>query len=237
MPSPVHLFCAEARSLTEYRPPTLPSLGDALVLLAGPAGRTPAAVASAICAAPWCAVVVLRDGTDPGNLLPLLPRTPPVLDGNLGISPGEIIAALERRPVPGATDLLDYLLLRGLASELVAAVHEALSPPRDAAERGSLNRRLADYGPMRARSWRALLQILQFTSRPAEDSGADSRTFRARSQDLVGLAPRRVLETPGWEWKLEATLRRHDYIPWPAPTRRSSAAFTAPVLHRVTSSA
>lgn len=211
------------------------------MLLAGPAGRTPAAVTSAIDAAPWCAVVVLRDeavtGSASRGLPPFLPRTTPILDGNLAISPGEIIAALERRPVPRATDLLDYLLLRGLASELVAAVHEALSPQRDGVERGSLNRRLSEFGPLRARSWRALLQILQFTSHPAADSGADSRTFRARSQDLVGLAPRRVLDTPGWEWKLEATLRRHDYIPWPAPTRRGSAAFTAPVLHELTNPA
>jgi hypothetical protein len=241
MPSPVHIFCAEARRLTEYRSAVLPSLGDAFAVLAGPAVGAPSTVAEAVAAAPWCAVVLLsRPLPIPPEarvLLSVLPETAPILSGDLTTPPAQIAAAIRQRPVPAATSLLAYLRRRRLAGELVVAVEEALAGGPASTQGSRLNRRLSRFGPLRARSWRALLQILQFTSQPTEEAGVDSRTFRARSQDLVGLSPRWVLDTPGWEWKLEAALRRHGYVPWPSVTRRSSAKFTAPVLREVTSSA
>lgn len=241
MPHPVRVFCAVARKLTDHRPPTLPSLGDALAVQAAPASRAPEVASAALAAAPWCAVVLLAEqplsSTEAGALLPVLPDTTTILQGGLDVDPAQILAALRLRKPPTAADMGDYLRLRGLSRDLVAAVEDALAPQPASAHRSILNRRLGEFGPLRARSWRALLRVLQFTThvtgsveQAAGEDGCDSRTFRARSQDLVGLSPRRTLETPGWEWKLEAALRRHGYIPWPTSTRRRSAAFTAPVF-------
>ena len=104
MPSPVHVFCAVARELTDCRPPTLPSLGDALAVLATPGSRAPDLVAAAVTAAPWCAVVLLAEqalsATETAALLPVLPRTTTTLSGGLDIDPLCILAALRQRKVP-----------------------------------------------------------------------------------------------------------------------------------------
>ncbi len=250
MPHPVHVFCAVERKLTDYRPPVLPSLGDALAVHATSGSRTPELVSAALAAAPWCAVLLLAEQplspAEAGALLPLLPDSTLFLQGGLDLDPTRIIAALRLRAAPAASDLCAYLRLRRLPGELITAVEDALAGRESEIEseqaasdpnRSTINRRLAEYGPLRARSWRALLRVLQFTTHvtaPAQqgavDEEFDSRTFRARSQDLVGLAPRPALGTPGWEWKLEAALRRHRYVTWPGATRRSSAALAAPVL-------
>src|SRR5690606_7307193 len=78
MPHPLRALCAVSRTLVPSQPGVLPSLGDALVMELQRAARHPPLVAEAVRAAPWCAVVVLVEGTVPpaelARSLPHLPR-------------------------------------------------------------------------------------------------------------------------------------------------------------------
>lgn len=67
----------------------------------------------------------------------------------------------------------------------------------------------------------------------AWSTGADPRTLRGWSTELLGVDARAVLETPGWEWKLEAMLRRFGYVTWPGASRRASGAVRQPALSGV----
>jgi hypothetical protein len=214
-------------------------------------------VSAALTEAPWCAVVLLAEQplsvTEAAMLLPILPRTALILHGGLDLDPTRILAALRLRQVPAAAEVCDYLRLRRLPRALIAAVEDALAAREGEGEdedededgkiaaaphRSTINRRLAEFGPLRARSWRALLRLLQFEApvslsgeQAAWDAGLDPRTLRARAEEFVGIGPLPALDTPGWEWKLEAALRRHGYVAWPSRTRRSSSAMRMPVVN------
>lgn len=255
MPNPVHVVCAVAKRLTDYRPPVLPSLGDALAVLAAPASRVPELVSQALTASPWCAVVLLTEeflsAPDVMALMPILPRTTIVLAGGIGVDPTTLHAALQLRGTPDAAEVSGYLRLRQLPRALIGAVEDALASPESESEkvasgphRSSINRRLAAFGRLRAADWRALFRIIQATGRSplheattsisteraALATGTDPRTLRAKTKELLGVRARPALDTPGWEWKVEAALRRHGYLPWPSPTRRSSAGHAMPVF-------
>lgn len=249
MPHPVHVFCAITRRLTDFRAPVLPSLGDALAVHAAPAARVPELVCEALAAAPWCAVVLLTEqalsGTEVASLLRILPSIIVSVDGGLQAEPASITTQLRLRGAPSREELVGYLRRRGLTRGLIAAIEDALATRENqkvvrSPHPSSINRRLAAFGPLRAADWRALVGLLQFEApasisaeRAALEAGADPRTLRARTEELLGVSAHPALDTPGWEWKVEAALRRHGYVPWPAPTRRGSAGCAVPMLMEV----
>ncbi len=221
-------------------------------MLAASGSRAPEVVSAALVAAPWCAVVLLAEQplsvTEAAVLLPILPHATMILQGGLDVDPARIVAALRLRQAPAAAEVCDYLRLRRLPRALIAAVEDAIASRESESEsesekvasgphRSSINRRLAEFGPLRVRSWRALLRLLQLETpisvsaeQAAWDAGTDPRTLRLRAEEFFGVGARPALDTPGWEWKLEAALRRHGYVAWPSPTRRSSAGLAMPVV-------
>ncbi|MBK6423156.1 MAG: hypothetical protein IPI92_15935 [Gemmatimonadetes bacterium] len=48
--------------------------------------------------------------------------------------------------------------------------------------------------------------------------------------ELCGIDLAVAASCPGWEWKVEAMLRRHGLVAWEAPTRRRSGVLEQPVL-------
>lgn len=248
MPNPIRVFCAVARRLIDYRPPEIPSLGDALAVFGAPASRNPELVSQALTVAPWCAVVLLAEqplsALDAAALLAILPRTTIVLAAGIAVDPAKLHAALQVRRTPDSTEVSDYLRLRQLPRALIAAVEDALGSPESKCpsgngpsgpHRSSINRRLAAFGPLRSADWRALFRIVEIeapvsisTERAALEAGTDPRTLRAKTKELLGVSARPALDTPGWEWKVEAALRRHSYLPWPSLTRRGSAGRAMP---------
>src|SRR5690606_30837289 len=104
--------------------------------------------------------------------------------------------------------------------------------------RSALNRRLAAFGPLRCRGWHAFIRLLRVSESPdaepverqAWSMGTDPRTLRSWRAELLGVDARVTRETPGWEWKLEAMLRRFGYLSWPGASRRASGALRQPTL-------
>lgn len=133
MSHPLRTLCAISRTLVPWQPGVLPSLGDALVMDIRRAARHPAPVDETLRAAPWCAVVVLVEGTiPPADLvvaLPHLPRGAAALTGSFEGEAGRLFQAIRSRPQPLGTDLLAYCASRGLPRELRAAIEDLLALP------------------------------------------------------------------------------------------------------------
>lgn len=180
-------------------------------------------------------------------LLPALPRNTVVLLRPSGLTLcGDLVTALRSRAPPSQDSILGYLTRRGLDPDFVAAVARlfarAGSPARGAWRRGAsptaLNRRLARHGAIRVNDFRQLLPLFAFCERlepvgfeqRAWECGRDPRTIRHRLRSLFGVDAQVALSTPGWEWKLEALLRRHSYLPWATSSRRTSGHHRRPVL-------
>lgn len=100
MPHPLRTLCAVSRTLVPWQPGVLPSLGDALVMDLRRAARHPGAGAEALRTAPWCAVVVLVEGTVPpadlAMALPHLPRGAAALVGSLEGETERLFQAIRR---------------------------------------------------------------------------------------------------------------------------------------------
>ena len=165
--------------------------------------------------------------------------------------------AVRNRGTPSIAGLLAYLARRGLSRPLIDAVDDALrlsdfdydsdsdsdsdsgyDQPKPASMRRAINRHLAECGPLRVGHWRRLVRLLAFSEAPstqgldqrAWEVGFDPRTVRTWAAELLGTDLSAPAECPGWEWKVEAVLRRHGYVPWVEQTRRRSGALARPLL-------
>jgi hypothetical protein len=120
---------------------------------------------------------------------------------------------------------VDFFARRGLTRGLQGAVALALgeerpelcdqSTPETPAQRRDLRR----LGPLGPSDWRTVSTLLRATERAvasletmAWESGMDPRTFEDRARHYLGLGPADAARIPGWEWKLEAVLRRFGYV-------------------------
>lgn len=228
-----------------------PGLGEALVLRLESGRVASEAIWRARLSAPWCAWMAVAQTPLPPQtlaaLLPALPRNTVVLLRPSGLTLcGDLVTALRSRAPPSQDSILGYLTRRGLDPDFVAAVARlfarAGSPARGAWRRGAsptaLNRRLARHGAIRVNDFRQLLPLFAFCERlepvgfeqRAWECGRDPRTIRHRLRSLFGVDAQVALSTPGWEWKLEALLRRHSYLPWATSSRRTSGHHRRPVL-------
>ena len=249
MPHPVRVLCAVHRTLVPCQPHVRPSLGDALVLDAERAARAPALVGEALQAAPWCAVVLLvRGSLVAGEFATLhreLPAGAAVVRGDFESSGPVLADAVRNRGAPSMAELLGYLDRRRLSRALIGAVDDALclsdsdsDHPKPASQRRATNRRLAEFGPLRVGHWRRLARLLALTEvtsaagldQRAWEAGLDPRSARAWAVELCGIELAAAATCPGWEWKVEGTLRRHGYLPWASATRRLSGVLERPML-------
>ncbi len=96
--------------------------------------------------------------------------------------------------------------------------------------RSTLSRRLQRLGPFTARDWRAiahLIRILHYAEGSMDavgwQAGMDPRTLREQCARYLDASPSQALGLPGWEWKLEAALRKGGCVPGgPIPAERHS---------------
>jgi hypothetical protein len=153
-----------------------------------------------------------------------------------------IVSALQAATLPSREHMAGYVVRRTGRVDLGDILPACFggNPERrgddDAPSRSTLNRRLSSFGPLTARDWRAVVSLVRTLHRPpcpgatieqiAWAGGLDPRTLREHASHYLGVSARQAAEVPGWEWKVEAVLRRWDYVretpATPAWMRRSS---------------
>lgn len=247
MPNPIYLLSGTPATLRQFEPDDPPPLASAIVVLVSALPDCHDEITAAQSAFPWCPIILVADQiTFRPDMLRLLLLDPPrhaavtAARSIAELSPEQLRATLRTRLPVNVPDIVEYLWRRGLGRRLAATVESALSQ-RKGGERAkehtsesshldpsTLNRQLRKLGPLTAADWRVVLRILPAlealgdnAERVAWDNGMDPRTLRARTQQLLGVPVADALALPGWEWKLEAVLRRFGYAR--EPRRRTSS--------------
>lgn len=141
---------------------------------------------------------------------------PPGIVGNADA----IRQAIRGRTPPAPDTLVRYIRRRTERGDAVPALLACFEPPglAPALSESTLARHLRDFGEYTARDWRSLNRLLLATGRAptalervAHALGLDPRTLRADARRFLGEYASQAAEWPGWEWKLEAALRRGGY--------------------------
>ncbi len=193
---------------------------------------------------PWCPTcLILRDSRLPLEWVSRLlagHRQVGILTADPGAPPApeQVRHAIRSRTLPTPETIARYIRRRAGHSEVSPALLDCFAPevPESSLPRSSRDRLLREFGPYTARDWRALHRLLlgaecepTALERLAHSLGLDPRTLRTDARSFLGDMSTHATTWPGWEWKLEAALRRGGYHeagkqpPRPPALPRSSA--------------
>lgn len=179
---------------------------------------------------PW---VVICLGVDGGVLTPSLVGALTALDGQRVVQAeceADAIAAIRRRPAPHACAVAEYIARRLRNASIAEWVARAMSPAScdgviARLSSDAIRRRAAACGALLPRDWEALYRSIAILTElwrngGTDDSsiwacGCDPRTLRRHVGRFTGLALSLVTRRPGWEWIVEAALRRNGYVQRP----------------------
>lgn len=188
---------------------------------------------------PWCACcLVLTDPRVEPELLAALHhgrRQVARLVLRQDAAPGAdgVRAAVRQRDLPNHFTLTAYIARRsGAEPDIRDALEYCLNTDAsaDGLSRSALSRRLHGFGRWTARDWRTLarlIRILHYAEGSMDavgwQAGMDPRTLREQCARYLDASPSQALGLPGWEWKLEAALRKGGMAPGGAvPAERHS---------------
>jgi hypothetical protein len=188
---------------------------------------------------PWCACcLVLTDPRVEPELMAALHhgrRQVARLVPRHGAAPDAagVRTAVRQRDLPNHFTLVAYVTRRGAAeADIRDALEYCLNTDAngDGLSRSALSRRLHGFGRWTARDWRTLarlIRILHYAEGSMDavgwQAGMDPRTLREQCARYLDATPSQALGLPGWEWKLEAALRKGDLVSGqPLAVERSS---------------
>ncbi|MEO8635134.1 MAG: hypothetical protein ABI587_07645 [Gemmatimonadales bacterium] len=192
---------------------------------------------------PWCPVVV-RLGKRPADPTVIeaamtCPFPPAYLvDTTLSfLDPELLVGTVKGRRWPTPAETASYILRRtgwsgAIATALAHCVELSDAMSKKDVHRSTTWRRLEKAGPLTPRDWMAVGLLVQ-SSRDAQCSleemalavGWETSTLRARARTLVGPAFEKRRQLVGWEWILEAVLRKSRYVKgeYPMPTEQQNS--------------
>lgn len=198
--------------------------------------------------APWCPVCVLSDRRLGGRGVKRIPRTCQVagLD-TLEDATSAILRAVDDRPRPTPSTLVEWIVRRTRVHAVGRTLSDLFSRPLLRKVEASylpyqVNDHLAMLGSWSAVDWQHAAQFAEYAAdrtslnRLLSATDVASLETRQRMQDLLGVSEREFHAAHGWEWVLEASLRRAGYFDTSARTfrrnanRRSSIAAIAPAV-------
>lgn len=199
-----------------------PPLGSVLVHrweLAGQAGHVAAVHRKYL---PWCPLVVVTPNGD-GEIADL---TAARLEWSRpGMPPRDaVLEAVTRRALPAPDEVAGHVARRLALPELrplltVCFDVSGTQPWRDLVDdRDSFYRMFDRYGPFNPRDWGSLARLVTLTSsqgREAVELAIRAGAVAALDLEisrLLGLDLPRFMARAGWEWVVEAALRRAGYL-------------------------
>lgn len=230
MPAPVYLLPSPHAAVQPYDGAE-PPLGSVLVVDLS-AERTAYRAATTHARSPWCPVAALVR-------MPV--QDPVVLSGIRGLGPhvalvpchdhdvtavGPILAAVRTRPRPSTANLVDYVTTRLGIPELADALVSSIDADgEDRLSRSAVSRRLRPTAPLTGRDWAAIATLAAFLGRGngTASPGVSPRTLSAWCRRFLGLPIDAAQQVPGWEWVLEAAMRRAGLVQGWSPDSRSHA--------------
>ena len=200
-----------------------PGLGSVALFDALDARPTTHDVKGQMEAAPWCPLCLLA-GTGSGmRSTRRLPRTCVVfgLDEDDGAS--AILKAVASRPRPTPSDMVDWLTRRTRLPALSRTLSDLFSRPAFRRNEASLlpwtvREQIRQLGEWTAQEWQRAAVLAEVAAdrsllnriMSSEDSSAVE--IRGTIVELLGMSERAFHDRYGWEWVLEASLRRSGFF-------------------------
>lgn len=199
-----------------------PDLGSVALLDAVPERPTTSAIKEQLDAAPWCPLCILADSDSGMRSTRRLARTCVVFgleeDGG-----GAILRAVGSRPRPTVTDMVDWLTRRTRLATIARTLAELLArPPLRRVEVShlpySVREQLRQLGEWGAIEWQRAAVLAELAADRSTlnriVAGNDSLSDESRRwmHDLLGVSEREFHQRHGWEWVLEASLRRSGFF-------------------------
>jgi hypothetical protein len=196
-----------------------PTLGSIALLDTVDGRPTTNEVKSKMDLVPWCPVCLLATPESGMRSVRRLPRTCVVFGLDDADGASSILKAVSSRPRPTASDLVDYLthrtrlhglsrLLSDLFTRPTFRKNEALLLP------WSVREQLRQLGDWSALEWQRAGVLAELAAdrsllhRRLSATDSDARDAREWMDGLLGVTPDEFRERYGWEWVLEASLRR-----------------------------
>ena len=174
--------------------------------------------------APWCPVCVLSERRLGGRGVKRIPRMCQVagLD-TIDDATGAILRAVDDRPRPTPSTLVEWIVKRTRVHAVGRSLSDLFSRPLlRKAEVGYLPYQVRDHlamlGSWSALDWQHAAQFAEYaadrTSLNRLLSATDPASVETRQHmyDLLGVAEREFHAAHGWEWVLEASLRRAGFF-------------------------
>ena len=204
------------RRLGDGRPP----LGS--ILLADVADRPATAeeLRDLFALAPWCPVCVLLHSTAERRRVPRSPRMCSVSALIGGGGAGSILEAVRDRPRPAPMELAEWLADRvrcaGIRTPLATLFARAMTSGADRMGLGSMwsETPIQPLGRWPGTMWQEVARLADLAANREAMGRLLSRRHPAASQavaamhDLLGATEEEFRERAGWEWVLEAAVRR-----------------------------
>lgn len=200
-------------------------LGDArpplgAILLADVADRpaTSEELRSLFSLAPWCPVCVLLHASAERRRLPRSPRMCSVISFEGGGGAASILAAVRDRPRPAPMEFAEWLADRarcpGVRAPLATAFGRAITNARPGLGATWTDAPVTPLGSWSASTWQEVVRLADlaanreaFARLLVRRNAIAMQTLRA-VETLLGATEDEFRERAGWEWVLEAAMRR-----------------------------
>lgn len=200
-----------------------PDLGSVVLLDAVERRPSTSDVKSQMDVAPWCPLCIIAEEESGMRSTRRLPRTCVVFDLADAEGADPILRAVAARPRPTPSDMVEWLVKRTRLPTLARTLSDLFTRP--ALRRNqvsflpySVREQLRQLGDWSALEWQRSAVLADLASdRSAlnrlvsadEPTAAETRRWM---HDLMGLSEREFHQRYGWEWVLEASLRRSGFF-------------------------
>ncbi|MEP7348085.1 MAG: hypothetical protein ABI877_22640, partial [Gemmatimonadaceae bacterium] len=174
--------------------------------------------------APWCPICVLSDQRLGGRGVKRIPRTCQVsgLD-SIDDATNAILRAVDDRPRPTPSTLVEWIVRRTRVHAVGRTLSDLFTRPLlRKVEASYLSYQVRDHlamlGTWSAVDWQHAAQFAEYAAdrtslnRLLSATDIASLETRQRMQELLGVAEREFHSAHGWEWVLEASLRRSGFF-------------------------
>lgn len=239
------LFILEPPYASVRRPHDLePALGAILLLDATDGTPSSNEVKATLERIPWCPLCLLAPPESGIRATRRLPRTCVAFGGESGEIGTEILRAIADRPRPTSSDLVEWLARRTRRPSLGRVLSDLFSGPRLHSRESAaglpygMRETMRQLGEWSALEWQRAAALAHLaadrTSLVRHLASPDElgRGVRQEMRDLLGCTERDFLQRHGWEWVLEASLRRSGFSERRGRSVQPLRSFSAPTPSR-----
>ncbi|MBV6522132.1 MAG: hypothetical protein MNPFHGCM_02278 [Gemmatimonadaceae bacterium] len=221
-----------------------PAMGSVLLVDAAIRDVTMADLRVTMDVTPWCPVCVLSAKRLGGRGVRRIPRSCQVASLDTLADPAAaILRAVDDRPRPTPSTLVEWIVRRARAHAVGRTLSDLFSRPLLSRTEASflsypVREHLATLGTWSAIDWQYAAQFAEYAADRTSLNRllldpVGSRDTLQRMQELLGIDEQQFRASHGWEWVLEASLRRSGFFETRVPDvrrltdRRSAVAAIA----------